>query len=182
MKKKIIQYIAALAATTGILWLVTLSGALCKLPDGAYIHIGDAALYLASLLLPWHVALPGAALGCMFADLSLGSVNYALATLIIKTITVATVKSLIKVSDKPLTQDILISVAGGICTVCGYYVADIVKALDNTASFFDAMVHACEPIMYNVIQALVCALIFIVIAPLARSIKYKRMKKDEVSE
>ena len=181
MKKKILTYAVRLAATTLVLWLVTLSGAMCKLPDGAYIHIGDAAVYLAAILLPWHIALPGAALGCMFADLSLGSVNYVLATLIIKSITVGVIKALVKVSDKPLTQDILVSLSG-LCTVCGYYVADVIKALDNTDSFMDAMVYSTEPIMYNVIQALICALIFMVLSPLARSIKYKFQKKNEVDE
>lgn len=181
MNKKIYNFLMKLVISTAIVWLCTMTGAACKLPDGAYIHIGDVAVYLLALVMPLPIAIPAAAVGCAIADATLGSVNYIFATLIIKAVTVVAVKVLLKLSEKPLMQDILVCL-GGVVTVCCYYVADVLKALDNTTSFIQAMLVSLDPVMYNVLQALICAVIYVFVSGFVRAYLEKKKIKETKQE
>ena len=50
---------------------------------GGYIHLGDAVIFAACIIIGWR-AIPAAAVGSSLADLILGAVVYAVPTFIIK--------------------------------------------------------------------------------------------------
>ncbi|MBQ8605430.1 MAG: ECF transporter S component [Clostridia bacterium] len=178
--KQIIPKLIRYVIVTVLICLATRLSAI-ELPDGAYIHIGDTAVYLAALLLPWQAAVPVCAIGCAAADIALGSVNYVFATVIIKALTVLFIKILLRLSEKPLTQDVLVCFSG-VVTVAGYYIADVIKAIDNSRGFIHAMSIAFDPIMYNVLQALICAVLYIIVSGIARYYACKKKEKETVSD
>lgn len=178
--KQIIPKLIRYVIVTVLICLATRLSAI-ELPDGAYIHIGDTAVYLAALLLPWQAAVPVCVIGCAAADIALGSVNYVFATVIVKALTVLFIKILLRLSEKPLTQDVLVCFSG-VVTVAGYYAFDVIKALDNSRSFIHAMSIAFDPIMYNVLQALICAVLYIIVSGIARYYAGKKKEKETVSD
>jgi uncharacterized membrane protein len=179
MKKQTYQKIVNLVLWTVVIYFATLTGGLMKLPEGAYIHIGDTAVYIAVLVLPFYAAAPCAAVGCALADITLGSTGYAIATVIIKCATVAAVKLLLKLSEKPLTQDVLVCLAGAV-TVGGYYLADVLRLVLSGGSFIESMEGAFVSILYNVLQALICAVLYVALSGFVRGYIDKRKKKQTV--
>lgn len=180
LNKKFISAIIRYVIITLLICIATRLSAI-EMPDGAYIHIGDTAVYLAALLLPWQAAVPVCAIGCAAADLTLGSANYVFATLIIKALTVLLIKIFLRLSEKPLTQDVLVCLSG-IVTIAGYYVADVIKALDNSRSFIHAMSIAFDPIMYNALQALICAVLYVIASGIVRHYISKKKEKEKTSD
>ncbi len=170
MKKEIVNKIIKYLLWTIAIYVATLSGFAFKLAGGNYIHIGDAAVYLSALVLPVPAAIVVSVIGCALADVTLSSINYIVATVIVKTLIVLAAKMLLKLSDKVLIQDVLVCLCG-VITVAGYYIADVVMLLIQKNGFIASIVGAMEFLKLNIIQALVCAVVYIVISGFARKTK-----------
>ena len=151
-----------------LVFVTTLTGAFGGIGGGAYIHIGDALVYTAALLLPTPFAIASAVVGAGLADVMLGSVVYLPATIVTKALVVVLAKFLLKLSKTPLTQDVLLSLCG-VVNIAGYFVAECIMFSVGAAA---------SGIMFNVLQALVCAVVFIIISGPARKI-YKRVGKSD---
>ncbi len=159
-----------------LIFVATLSGAVAPIGGGAYIHIGDALIYTAVLFLPWPFAIAAAAIGAGLADLMLGSAVYIVPTVIIKSLTVLCAKLLKKLSAKPLAQDMLICLSGAV-TVLGYFVAEIFMLAGAGSGLLPALEGAASGMLFNLLQALASAVLFMIISAPARKI-YARIKKD----
>ncbi|MDR1939636.1 MAG: ECF transporter S component [Clostridiales bacterium] len=95
---KKIAYAAVLTAMTAVMTTFSIG-----LPGGGYIHLGDAVIFLACLILPTGYAVFSAGAGSMIADLILAP-QYAVATLIIKAVMALIVCLLFKSGIKPLND------------------------------------------------------------------------------
>lgn len=140
-----------------------------SMPIGSfgYIHMGDAMIYLAVLILPLPYALPAAAIGAGLADLTSGYAIYIIPTVLIKSAMVLAAKGLIKLSKKPIVQDVLIC-ATGVITMVGYYIADVVLALISGSNAAAAFVAPLQAIPMNGIQAVTSAALYLLLATAAR--------------
>lgn len=155
------------ALFAALVFVATLTGAVAPIGSGAYIHIGDALIYTAVLFLPAPFAIGAAVIGASLADILLGSAIYVPATVITKTAVVLFAKFVLKYAKTPIMQDVLICL-GGFVNVLGYFVAEIMMY-----SFSGAV----SGILFNVLQALASAVVFIIISAPARKI-YNRFNKN----
>lgn len=183
MKKLIVQYLTKCALCALAVFAVTFfTGSAFRLPQGAYINIGDSVIYVIALLFPLGVSLPAAVIGAALADVAIGSTNYVIATIIIKALMVVAVKCVIRLSDKVLTQDLLVCFIG-VFTVAGYFVADIILTVKDGIGFVKALsTRALEGAMPNILQALICAVIYLAISGIARRIADKKQKTETETE
>lgn len=158
----------------------TLTGAVTPIGGGAYIHIGDAMIYLAALILPFPYAIAAAVVGAGIADLMLGSAVYFIPTLIIKTLTVIAVKAIIKRVSKPELQDLAVCLAG-VVTVVGYYIAEVIILLLSGKALGAAFITgASNSIIYNIVQALASAAVYMILSGFVRKrIAVKKAKQAE---
>ena len=147
--------------------IATLSGIFMPLSDDTYLHIGDAVVYAAAMLLPFKSAAAGSAVGAAFADILLGSYRYIIPTLIIKPLTVLAVVLLKRLVKAEVDRDFVICGAGAV-TVIGYFVAETVIWLIAKRPFADAVSEAGAGMLFNVIQALAAMLVYLIIANSAR--------------
>ncbi len=128
-----------------------------KIPvTSGYIHLGDALIYLGSLIIgPW--AILAGAIGEGLADIAGSYVMYAPATVIIKAL-IAIPFVLIYKKDKNTklltVKTALMTVISGFVTVGGYFLADLI--IDKAYAVVD--------VPGNVIQAAGSAVIFILLA------------------
>lgn len=146
--------------------LTWVCGRFLSLGDGAYIHAGDALLYLSVIVLPFPQALAASALGFFFADLSLGS-GFLTATVVVKALTVTAAYLLSRLSSKPLVQDALIC-ASGLVTVGGY-------------ALYSLILHGSQYVLYDLLQAGACAAIYLVVSGFVRGRKEKKNAKNDDS-
>lgn len=119
-KLRFITMTALLAACTFLMTWIP------KLPipatSGGYVHLGDAVIVAASMLLgPWAGALCGG-IGSAFADLAGGYAIYILPTFLIKGIMGILLGSLGRCDC--MAKRVLGFVAAGIVMVGGYYVTE----------------------------------------------------------
>ena len=179
MNKQHVKNLTTAALMAGLVFAVTLvTGSLAAIGGGAYIHVGDAMVYIAALVLPTPFAVLAAAVGAGLADLMLGSAIYIIPTVIVKSLVVIVAKGLMKFSEKPALQDLLIC-ASGVVTVIGYYIAEVVILL-VTGSEFKAAVFtgAANSIIFNIVQMLASAAVYMFIAGAVR--KYNNKKQQPV--
>ncbi len=162
-----------------LIWLFTLTGAWLPVGGGAYIHAGDALVYLAALALPLPQAMLVSAIGCAAADMTLGSAVYILPTLVLKPLLVLCARSLMRLCENPILQDALICLSG-ILTIVGYTAADVVIFLLRGGES-GVMETVKNGVMFNSLQALFCAALFLVAAGIYRACIARRGKKDEKS-
>ena len=185
MKSTKLKMLTNGAMFAAIIFAATLTGAVAPIGGGAYIHIGDAAIYVAVLLLPTPYAVAAAAIGAALADFTLGSAIYIIPTIIVKSLLVLTAKGLMKLTKNPLLQDILICLAG-VVTVAGYYVAELVLLLISGSDLGAAAAGAFfDSVPFNAIQAGASAVLFLVLAGAVRGILGRRKRRavssDDVS-
>lgn len=134
-----------------IIFLMTM---FIKVPAATgYVHLGDAVLYLSSLILgPW--AFLAGAIGEGLADIAGSYVMYAPATIVIKVL-LAVPFVLWGTKDKLFSgRNCVFSVIAGVVNVGGYFVFDLII---NKS-------YAVVNILGNVIQSAGSAIIFIVFA------------------
>ena len=127
-----------------------------KIPvTSGYLHLGDALIYIASLIIgPW--AILAGALGEGLADVAGGYVMYAPATVIIKALIAVPFLIIYKKGDSKLltVKSALMTLPAGVITVGGYFIADMI--IDKAYAVVD--------IPGNIIQAVGSAVVFIIIA------------------
>ncbi|MBQ8821585.1 MAG: TIGR04002 family protein [Lachnospiraceae bacterium] len=141
---------------TGIMAaLITLMTAyICHIPmgaNGAYIHFGDALIYLAAAILPKPYALAAAAIGGGLADL-LTAPMWAPATVIIKMLIV-----LPFTEKKPkivVPRNVFAAVIGYLFTGVGYFLAEYVL-FENPAVLWVSL-------SQNLVQSVGSAVLFVV--------------------
>ena len=146
--------------------LLTLSAVLCALvfvataylpripiPNGGYVHIGDAFIYLAAVLLPTPYACAVGAIGAGLADTLTGFIIYAPGTLMIKAIMAIFFSA--KRSKIICARNLTATLPAGIVCVVGYYLYEVIL----TKSFAAPL----ASIYFNIAQAVVSAVIFIIL-------------------
>lgn len=165
-------------------FVTTLSGALLPLSEGAYVHIGDAAVYVSAIMLPTPLACVASAVGAGAADMLLGSWTYLLPTLIIKPLTVYACRFLWNlIKDKSVAD--LVCCGAGIVTVAGYFVAQLVIGV--LADKENLLTWALDGILFNCVQALASAVVFLLFVNVVRKIydaliKRAQKKQEEQNE
>ena len=164
MKKEFLRKLGTTVIYTALVFAVTwLTGRMLSLGDGAYLHAGDALVYLSVVLLPLPQALFASAVGTFAADIVMGSA-FAPATVVVKALAVAAAYGFTRLSVKPLYQDLLICLSG-LVTVGGYSLYALIAGMRQYA-------------LYDALQAAVCAAIYIVISGFVRGRKEKKNEKD----
>lgn len=137
---------------------------------GGYIHVGDAVIYTAALLMggPW--AFFSAAIGAAAADLASGFAVYAIPSAIIKVLIAVPFAAVSKKSERLLNvKTALFTVLSGAVTILGYFVTDLIVYREGAVADLPA----------NVIQAVGSAVVFIVLAfALDRAGIKKRFKRE----
>ena len=156
------------ALFAALVFVATLTGAVAPIGGGAYIHIGDALIYTAALFLPLPYAMASAVIGESFADIILGSAMYVPATIVTKAAVVLFAKFMLKYAKTPVMQDALVCLSG-VVNILGYFAAECIMLSSVGA--------AAGGIMFNALQALASAVVFMIISAPARKI-YKRINKN----
>ena len=147
--------------------LLTLSDVLCALvfvataylpripiPNGGYVHISDAFIYLSAILLPTPYACAVGAIGAGLADALTGYIIYAPGTIVIKALMVLFFSS--KSKKLVCARNFIAVVPAGVVCVAGYYLSDAILL----ASFAAPL----ASVYFNVMQAAASAIIFIILA------------------
>jgi uncharacterized repeat protein (TIGR04002 family) len=107
-----------------------------------YIHIGDAAIYLAASMLPQPYAAAAAALGGFLADALTGYIVWAPYTLIIKAcLTIAFTSGNARMMNG---RNILATVAAFPITIAGYYAAALVMTGSAAAALAEIPANAVQ--------------------------------------
>ena len=182
MSNKKMNMLTKSALFAALIYAATLTGAIAPIGGGAYIHIGDAMIYLAVVLLPTPYAVASAAVGAAFADLTLGSLIYVIPTIIVKALVVLTAKLLMRASKHILVQDILICLSG-IVTIAGYYVSDVVLLIISGSQLEAALTTAAvDSVPFNAIQAAVSGLLFLIAGEAVRNIVNKKKNRTDESD
>ncbi len=120
---------------------------------GGYVHIGDAFIYLAAVLLPMPYACAVGAIGAGLADALTGFIIYTPGTALIKAAMALffTYKSRKILCARNLTA----VVPAGVVCIVGYYLYDVILAKSFAAPL--------AWIWGNVLQAVASAVIFVVL-------------------
>ena len=182
MSNKKMNMLTKSALFAALIYAATLTGAIAPIGGGAYIHIGDAMIYLAVVLLPTQYAVASAAVGAAFADLTLGSLIYVIPTIIVKALVVLTAKLLMRASKHILVQDILICLSG-IVTIAGYYVSEVVLLIISGSQLEAALTTAAvDSVPFNAIQAAVSGLLFLIAGEAVRNIVNKKKNRTDESD
>lgn len=136
--------------------IIIMTAYICHIPigvNGGYIHLGDALIYLAAVLLPKPYALVAAAIGGGMADL-LTAPMWAPATIIIKMLITLGFTS--KKSKLLNVHNYVAQVIACVITVVGYFLAETVM--------FGQWEVALASIPQNLIQSIGSAVFFIILS------------------
>lgn len=148
-----IKNIVLTAVFAAVIYIST--ALLFHIPTGinnGYIHLGDAFIYLAAVLLPMPYGLVAAAIGAGLADVLTGSVIWLIPTLLIKP-TMALLFT--NKNDSIICKRNILSVFGaGIITIVGYYIAEGI--------IFGNFVAPMVGVLPNFVQALGSGCVFLV--------------------
>lgn len=135
--------------------------------NGGYVHVGDAFIYLAAVLLPTPYAACAAAIGAGMADVLTGAANWAIATVIIKPILVLFFTS--KTKKIINTRNVCAAIVAGIVGTVLYMIAEGIMY----GSFVSAFVLS----IIGFIQPIGSFIVFIVIGLVFDKLKIKEMIK-----
>lgn len=164
--KKSLLKISYTAIFTAIILLSTM---LIKFSTGlgeGYIHFGDCFIYLSACVLPFPYCLIAAALGGALADILGGFAVWAIPTAIIKVL-ISLPFMLVRKNKTPEIINVkvsLMTIASGIISILGYFVAECV--LYSVAS-------ATLSIIGNTIQAVTSGILFVIIASALDKMNFK---------
>lgn len=112
--------------------------------NGGYVHIGDALIYMAAILLPRPYAMISAAIGAGIADLITGSAIWVIPTMIIKPLLVLFISSN---SDKFINKkNIIGSLIAGIIGMILYMIAEGIIFGNFLAAFIFTFTGLIQPI------------------------------------
>lgn len=102
--------------------------------SGGYVHLGQAGVFIAGLLLSPAYAVAAAAIGSALADFYVGYPAWVPATIVIKAIMVLAV-TYIADKDKNLTPKTVIAlILSGLCMAFGYYFYEAAFLVKNFIS------------------------------------------------
>ena len=134
----------------------------------AYLHFGDAFIFLAASLLPAPYACAAAAIGGGLADLLCGSAIWAPFTVVIKALIALCFSSR---SDRLLTRrNLLAALPALVITVGGYYLAE--------AILYGNWVSPVLSIWGNVVQIVGSAVIYVLVALALQKAGVKKLLAD----
>ena len=112
--------------------------------SGEYVHVGDAFIYLAAVLLPTPYAACAAAIGSAMADILTGSANWAFATIIIKPILVLFFTS--KSKNIINVRNVFAAIIAGIIGTVLYMVAGGIMYGSFKSAFILTVVGLIQPV------------------------------------
>ena len=165
MNKKVLHRMV-LAAVMASLVLVLTYAVKISTPTG-YVHLGDAAVYLAAALLPTPYAALAAGLGGALSDLLAGYASYCVPTFIIKAL--LTLSFSYKGERIVSRRNAWPLAVGGVITVVGYYITNaVLVAISSPAPLETALdatvwLSALATIPENLGQATASAIIFLLV-------------------
>jgi uncharacterized membrane protein len=116
---KKIAYAGIFTALTAVLTMLSI-----PVPGGGYVHLGDGMIFLACLILPTPYAVFSAGVGSALADLTLGYTQYAIPTLLIKSVMALIVRLLTRSGDKILKQ-LFVFLAASLFMQLAYFVFEL---------------------------------------------------------
>lgn len=155
---RMVAYGGMLAA---LVLVVTRFSAMPIMNGQGYINLGDVTILFAAALLGPAAAIP-AALGSAMADLWAGYAQYAPATFVIKGLVALVAGLIISKPAATLVRKIIGLVLAELVMAAGYLVFEIFL-LGTATAFFD--------LMFNLIQAGVCAAVGLALLPVANRIR-----------
>jgi uncharacterized membrane protein len=126
-----------------------------------YLNLGDATILFAAALLGPAAVIP-AALGSAMADIWAGYVQYAPATLVIKGLVALVASWFLHKTGATLVRKITGLILAELVMVAGYFLFEIFL-LGLPTALFD--------VMFNLIQAGVCAIVGLALLPVADRIR-----------
>ncbi|BCJ93421.1 hypothetical protein acsn021_09900 [Anaerocolumna cellulosilytica] len=132
-------------------------------PTGGFIHLGDGLVLLSGILLGPVYGTAAAGIGSMFADIFLGYMGFAPATLLIKALAAVTgyfiFHLLTRLFKMHIVSLILSGIGGGIIITCGYF-------------FFEAFIlglgigAGAQGLLFNLVQNLFGIIVSALLFPL----------------
>ena len=141
-----------------------------------YIHLGDAIIYLAAVLLPTPYAVAAASVGGVLADVFSGAAVWALPTAIIKAVMVLCFTA--KKDRIVCRRNLLAPLMAGLVCVGGYYAAETVILVLGGSAWPAAAIGAVAGISFNTVQVVGCGSAYIAAAvALDRLDIKKRLRK-----
>lgn len=159
--KTSINKITVPAFLAAVIFIVTWT---CRIPipvaGGAYVNLGDAAIYVSAFVFGGPVAAAAAAIGSALADLLAGAAVYIPATFVIKCV-MGLVCGAISGAGSFRSFALSCIICGAIMTA-GYAVFEL--------AFFGAT-YALASVPYNLVQWLGCAVISSALHPAAVKLK-----------
>ena len=179
MKSKQLKLAVVSAVFAALVFVLTYT---LKVPTPTgYVHIGDAAIYLAACVLPTPYALVAAGLGGALSDLLGGYMQYVLPTFIIKALLTLVFTSK---NEKMIGKRNLIAlIPATAITVVGYYLTHAVLISVSAESFFAAFfsgatwVSALSSIPGDAVQAVTCAIVFVILGFALDKLGFKKRLK-----
>lgn len=142
---------------------------------GGYIHLGDAMVYLAAVLLPTPYAVAAAAIGGALADILSGAAIWALPTVIIKSLMVLffTAKS-----DRLLCRrNCLAPLPAGLVGVVGYFLAEVAIVVLSDGTLQAAVVGGLAAVLPNMVQEIAGGIAFVLIALALDKVNIKKLAR-----
>lgn len=139
---------------------------------GGYIHLGDAMVYLAAVLLPTPYGMAAAAIGGGLADLLTGAAVWAPATVIIKAVMVIAFTS--KKDGILCLRNGIAPLLAGVVNVAGYFAAEIVLVRLSGGAWQAAVGGAVAAVPFNCVQALACGAAFVALAAAMDRLRVKQ--------
>ena len=168
-----IKRLVLCAVLTTVILLLTV---LVKIPAPlGYVHIGDAAVCLAAVLLPTPYAIAAAALGGAASDLLGGFPAYAAFTAVIKAC--MTLAFTAKKERILVRRNVFAAILAGVITPVGYLTCDaILLSLTGGGSFFSwqPWSAALAALPFNSLQGAVSCVLFFVAAAALDGFRFKR--------
>ena len=165
MKKNVFRTMVMSAVMAALVFVLTY---FVKIPTPTgYVHLGDAAVYLAAALLPTPYAALAAGLGGALSDLLAGYVSYCIPTFIIKAL--LTLSFSYKGERIVSRRNAWPLAVGGVITVVGYYITNaVLVAISSPAPLETALdatvwLSALATIPENLGQATASALVFLLV-------------------
>lgn len=139
---------------------------------GGYIHVGDALIYIVTLLMgPW--AFLSAAIGAAVADIASGFAVYAIPSMIIKTLIAVPFFLVYKKEKKLLSvRTGLLTIVSGAITILGYFIADLILYREG----------AVADLIPNLIQAVGSGIVFVVLSFALDKVKIKEVLNKFIKE
>lgn len=112
--------------------------------NGGYVHVGDAFIYLAAVLLPTPYAIAAAAIGAGLADIATGAAIWAIPTMIIKPILVLFFTN--KTEKIINTRNVVATLIAGIVGTVLYMLAEGIMIGSMQAAFVMSIVGFVQPL------------------------------------